>query len=160
MLGTGSVLWLPLGVGMIQRTSHLQSLMLDRIGDIYSSEHLRRSSQVSPVTFLPVSPQLPNHKFLVFLLDSHPSNLFVSLHGPLLFQSHLSKQSHCSSFTLSNPFPTLDRPFCNLLCQSAYSDTSKVAHCGLDIGQIPCQDVHDSRVISISHLLPFLLPSP
>lgn len=83
VVGTGSVLWLPLGVGMFQRTSRLPLLRQDRLGDMYSSEHLRRSSQVPPVTFLPALLQLSNHKFSVFLLDSLLSNVFISLHLPL-----------------------------------------------------------------------------
>lgn len=76
-------------------TAHPESL-----GDIYFSEHFRRSSQIPLVTFLPASPrtflqclmgiQESHSDFLIansscFLyLDSHLSNLFISLHLPLL----------------------------------------------------------------------------
>lgn len=132
MVGTGSVLWLPLGVGMIQRTSHLQLLVQDRLGDIYSSEHLRRSSRVPPVTFLPALPQLPNHKFPVFLLDSPLSNLFISLHLPLTAvpssNSCLSSLTACS-FPLSSPLCTLqlDLPFCKLICPPACTNPAKAS---------------------------------
>lgn len=69
----------------------------DRLGDIYFSEHFRRSSQVPLVTFLPASPhtflhclmwiQESHSDFLItsFLyLDSHLSSLFISLCSPLL----------------------------------------------------------------------------
>lgn len=40
--------------------------------------------QVPHVTFLPASLWPSSHQFLVFLLDSHLSNLFFSVHPPLL----------------------------------------------------------------------------
>lgn len=59
---------------------HGSTAHIHRLGNVYPSEHLRRSSGPS------ASPWPPNPRFLVFPLDSHLLSPFISLHLPLLLR--------------------------------------------------------------------------
>lgn len=152
-----SVLWLPLGSGRPQRTSHLQVFRHNRLGGIYSSEHWRRSS----VTFLCSSPQLSNHKSCFYW--THISQIYSFLPPNAATSSNVFLTSlAASSLSLPSPFSALQLtlPPCNLLCQAAGSSPWKVLPCSPDTVHLPYQDLRDFNFHAHLPSPSLLFPSP